>query len=308
MKRKIIQIAGSTQLVSLPRKWCKEHNIQKGEEVDVEEDGDAVIISTKSGAPTSHIKLSYKDLGPFHPHYLTAAYHAGYEGIDVEFRNEKRIDDIRERLANCIGYEMINQGEHTCQIRAISKAESTEFDQILRKTFYLTKTMGENVLEVLKSGNNSRLKEVLSLERTCDRLTDFCIRVLSQHEGKFKKKFLLRIVVSDIERIGDEFRKIAQRIINEKRKVSRPTLLIFESVIMEYDKVQKIFYKLEPQTVGDIFLTISNIEDKLLKLFDKSQVIDQKIIHSLLVIIGLIYEFAFNSIESNLERITKTQN
>ena len=30
MKRKVIQIANSTQLISLPRKWVLDHNIKKG--------------------------------------------------------------------------------------------------------------------------------------------------------------------------------------------------------------------------------------------------------------------------------------
>ena len=37
MRRKVIQIAESTQLISLPRKWALKYNIKKGEELEIEE-------------------------------------------------------------------------------------------------------------------------------------------------------------------------------------------------------------------------------------------------------------------------------
>lgn len=305
MKRKIIQIAGSTQLISLPRKWCIEHNIKKGEELEVDDEGDEIVISTKRIVVPSHIILSHKTLGHIHPHFLSAAYHAGYEEVDVEYRDPKRIQEIKDRLDNCIGYEMINQGEHICQIRAISRAESSEFDQILRKTFYLTKTMGQNTIEVLKEGNYQRFREIISLEKTCDRLTDFCIRVLNQHEGKFKKKFLLRIIVSDVERIGDELRKMAQRLEREKRRCSKQVIDLFQEVFKEYDHIQKLFYKLDATLVGDMFSRIEDLEKRSWKYFEKGTIIDQQIIHSVLVIINILYESAFNNVEVNLETTIK---
>ena len=46
MKRRVIQIAESTQLVSLPRKWAKKYNIKKGDELEVEIEGSSVRITT----------------------------------------------------------------------------------------------------------------------------------------------------------------------------------------------------------------------------------------------------------------------
>ena len=35
IKRKVIQLAGRTLVVSLPSKWAKKHNVQKGDEIVV---------------------------------------------------------------------------------------------------------------------------------------------------------------------------------------------------------------------------------------------------------------------------------
>ena len=47
MKRSVIQIANSTQLISLPRKWSLKFNIQKGDELEVEEEGNKLLSKTE---------------------------------------------------------------------------------------------------------------------------------------------------------------------------------------------------------------------------------------------------------------------
>jgi len=42
MKRRVIQIADSTQLVSLSRKWAIQRGIKKGDELEVKEEGNRV--------------------------------------------------------------------------------------------------------------------------------------------------------------------------------------------------------------------------------------------------------------------------
>ena len=49
MKRSVILMGGKTYIVSLPAPWIKRYGIKKGTELDVEESGSSIIISTKSG-------------------------------------------------------------------------------------------------------------------------------------------------------------------------------------------------------------------------------------------------------------------
>ena len=58
MKRKVIQIANSTQLISLPRKWSLQFGIKKGDELEVEEKGSQIIVSTEKGVKNKKIKIT----------------------------------------------------------------------------------------------------------------------------------------------------------------------------------------------------------------------------------------------------------
>ena len=72
MKRKVIQIAGSTQLVSLPRKWAKEHNVRKGDEVDVQENGNTVIVTVGNLNMVEKAEIDITNLKTMIPRYIHA--------------------------------------------------------------------------------------------------------------------------------------------------------------------------------------------------------------------------------------------
>jgi len=46
MKRKIIQLAGKTMVVSLPAEWIRKFKVNKGDEVELKEEGKRIIINT----------------------------------------------------------------------------------------------------------------------------------------------------------------------------------------------------------------------------------------------------------------------
>ena len=50
MKRSVIQLAGKTLLVSLPSKWARNCGVRKGEDIEVEERGKSLVITTEKPA------------------------------------------------------------------------------------------------------------------------------------------------------------------------------------------------------------------------------------------------------------------
>ena len=62
MRRKVIQIADSTQLVSLPRKWAQNYGIKKGDELEVTEHGNRVMISVDKNPQTESIEIDLSNL------------------------------------------------------------------------------------------------------------------------------------------------------------------------------------------------------------------------------------------------------
>ena len=62
MGRKVIQIADSTQLISLPRQWTKKYNVKKGDELEVVEKDNMLEVSTKRADQEMEITLDVSGL------------------------------------------------------------------------------------------------------------------------------------------------------------------------------------------------------------------------------------------------------
>src|SRR3989338_8169015 len=99
MKRKVIQIANSTQLVSLPRKWTQKYGVKKGDEIEVEEDGDRLLIKTESIPNSREIEVDVGGLTPrLADRFIARAYQKGYDLITVKYDKPELAIAIQEKV------------------------------------------------------------------------------------------------------------------------------------------------------------------------------------------------------------------
>src|SRR3989338_3643621 len=130
MKRKVIQIAGSTQLVSLPRQWAKAHNIQRGAEMDVQEDGNRIIMSVNSEPVPESAEINVSELGFMIPRCISAFYKRGVDTLKATYSDSALIGPINEALTkDTVGFEILEQGENFCVIKHVTGTPG-EFDSV----------------------------------------------------------------------------------------------------------------------------------------------------------------------------------
>lgn len=292
IKRKVIQIAKSTQLVSLPRAWTKQYNIQKGDELEIEERESTLIVSTDKATTQTAIELDTKKWGPFQKNFLSAAYHLGYDDVVLRFEDEHTINEIQERMKNCIGYEMVNQSKDFCEIKAISHALFSEFDQILKKSFLLVLTMGKNSYELITNKEYNRLREVITLEETNNRLTDFCKRVLNKkgYQTKPMKTNVVYTISSDLERVADNYKFLCQYLIEHPTQLRKETLALYQEVNLLFEDYYKLFYKIQKKQFVELYNRQRQIKEKIVKAMLSAQGHEIGFFHYLANINDLIYE------------------
>ncbi len=301
MKRKIIQIAGSTHLISLPKPWVVRRGIKKGDEMDLEEQGSKIIITAETnGAPTK-IRISPEKFGKFHPNYLSAAYHMGYEDVEILYDDTETLEKIYERISNCIGFEIVNQGDNFCRIKTISHVSLSEFDQILRKVFLLLITMGDNIIDVLDQGKYAKLKEVRILEVTNNKLTDFCKRVLNVRGYKdYNKLTLIYSIVMYLEQVADEYRDVCDVLMTRKTKISPHVLAEFKEVNRFFKEFYESFYKFENNKIEAVFDKAKPFRERLYLRMQKAGPDERLVLHSLLNVVSQVYEMATANLALNM--------
>jgi phosphate uptake regulator len=211
MKRKVIQLAGKTFVVSLPSKWVKAQGIRKGQEVDVEAQGAQLTISSSDQSVDKKISVDVTSLNTegVQRWLLSALHKAGYDEIEISYKDARIGKGIQDTVRDLmIGFAVVEQLKNKCIIRLVAREQEKEFDSILRRAFLVTKALGEGLIAYLESGQSGDTSELLTLEKTNNQLTNFCERILNK-KGRGEKTCFWYVIAWNLEKICDDYKKLA---------------------------------------------------------------------------------------------------
>lgn len=298
MKRKLIQMAGKTMLVSLPSTWVKKYGLKKGEEIDIEEKGKNLIIrieanKEKEGQEVT-IYIPTEDL--FMERSLHVWYRAGYDKINVTFDDKNVLRKIRLSVKKLLGFSMINETEKSCTIKSVATGLEEEFDNILRRVFLSLLTIAKESQENIESQNYKNLKDVLVAEENNNIQCWFCERILNKRGYKESEKTSsIYCTVWTLEQIADEYKGIANLFIdlNTKQKVNKKTLEIYSMTNKSLETIYNLFYKRTLKDLKQHKTEHEGLKKETLVYFSKAEFADKEVLHHLMTIQDKISQISF---------------
>lgn len=287
MKRKIIQIAESTQLISLPRKWCKQFNIKKGDELNVDESNNKIIVSTSNETTLETADLNIDDLEPLTARVIHALYKRGIDEIKIHAKNHQQLELVQKALGKeTVGFEIVEQGVTSCLIKNIS-SNIEEFDQLLKRTFLMLITMSEEGLKAIQDKNYDYLKNLISLEESNNRFTTSCRRYLNKKGHDEYKVGPTYFIVESLENVADQYKYLFNYLSkhNKKMKINDNLIKFYKDVHDSLNSLFRTFYKYDKKEIVDIGNTRRNIVEKFYNYLKKVKSPDElALLHHLVVI------------------------
>ena len=89
MKRKVIQHGPSSLIISLPNSWVKKYGVSKGDEIEVDEQENNLLISVEKNITLSQAEINISGLDRTIILYLIRGfYRLGYDQIKIIFNNK----------------------------------------------------------------------------------------------------------------------------------------------------------------------------------------------------------------------------
>ncbi|MBW2965468.1 AbrB/MazE/SpoVT family DNA-binding domain-containing protein [Candidatus Woesearchaeota archaeon] len=269
MKRKIVKQGAATMTISLPATWIKKFNLREGDELNIDEIGNKIEISTEKAMGESKIEINADELGGFTKNELSHLYFLGYDEIIINFSNREILNQIKDRLPDCIGYEIIEQTEKKVIIKSISSGLEQEFDNTLRKVFLMLKEMGNNIYDALKNKEFSRLKQIREMETLNNKFTAFLNRIISKKGYKRPDRSLQAYdMIQNLERVADEYKYICDDLKDNKKPIDKNVLELLKKINDYYKLLYEIFYKFDPNKKIALYKdrrTLKNKADEFLK-------------------------------------------
>lgn len=246
MKRKVIQIAESTQLISLPRKWCIAHGIKKGDELEVEEHGHKIQVMTAKDTQLEIAKLHFSSADQFLQRPLMTFYRMGYDQVEITFDDPKVIPRIQEEIERLMGFEIVSQTERSCVVKNVAAAMDSEFEGILRRIFLMLVEMARDTSEALSKRNFANMEEITKRERLNNKLTIFCERILNKKGYPDHKRLtFIYYIVCNLEHLADNLCDICNYCMDAKPRVSQDTVKLVKETTQLIEQLYSLFYKFD---------------------------------------------------------------
>jgi antitoxin component of MazEF toxin-antitoxin module len=242
MRRKLIQHGLSSLTLSLPRKWVKEHNLSKGDEVEVESSPKKLVISAKAGYARRRIELDVTGAGIMTKRITGAAFKAGYDEIYVSFSSHEELRIVTDLVrAQFSGFGILSQTKNTLTIKNMSATNFDEFDNVLRRFFLMLNDLSQGVGEAASADDFEWLKNLALQKYDSDKFTDYCRRAINMgHEPEKNRAAPLYTIIEQLEKAVDRYAELCNHLSSNRLKTA-PGL---KSALKDIASFERRFYEL----------------------------------------------------------------
>ncbi|MBU0959211.1 MAG: AbrB/MazE/SpoVT family DNA-binding domain-containing protein [Nanoarchaeota archaeon] len=190
MKRKLVKQGAATLMVSLPSKWIKKYNLNKGDEIEVETMSQGILLSPEKVNIKSEVKIQLKDsIESSTRTLITSAYRGGYDRILISFNNEKQFKILENVIqTRLIGFDIVKKGENACIVENITELSPNQFGNILNKVFMNISALFKITKDRME---NKRPEENYEdVENRIMQYDNFCRRVIAKRKVDEEKSEL----------------------------------------------------------------------------------------------------------------------
>jgi phosphate uptake regulator len=294
MRRKVIQIANSTQLVSLPRKWALKNNIKKGDELEVCESETSLSISCRSEPKLETAEINLVDYGSFSHRLIFSLYKRGVDEIKILLNDPSDVKKVQEVLQNeTVGYEIIEQTKNYCVVKNVS-GYIEGFDSMLRRVFLLLISMIEEGGRAMREKSPADLISAASMETSNNRFTTVCRRYLNKRgETKYPKLGPLYYLVEDLENMADELKYLfgaLSKFKKEEMKLNNEVVKYYEQLMPMLRAFYDCFYTENPSKVIEVREMRQNMIKQWYELLPKSKnMVNTLLLHHTVVLVQKIF-------------------
>ncbi|MCX6707394.1 MAG: hypothetical protein NT001_04620 [Candidatus Woesearchaeota archaeon] len=267
MKRKVVKQGPATFMISMPSKWVKKYNVQKGDEIDLEEDGSNLVIIREN---KQRKKKAIIDLDNFNTmilnRHFAEFYRQGIEEIEIRFdkptfpdyKNNREIEIdryVKKTIERFIGMEIISNTKNKIIIQSFITHEKFEKIEVVQKRIYfLIKEFMEELVKAMDADFNSFNQRSYDYHDNIVKFLYYYLRLMKFSDVEEEKKERLFSLFMIIDKAIDKIRHTSEKV-NEMKKIT-PKIKVYVQknflfFLDQFEMIQRADY-----TVKDLNLLI----------------------------------------------------
>ncbi|MFC1722946.1 AbrB/MazE/SpoVT family DNA-binding domain-containing protein [Nanoarchaeota archaeon] len=294
MRRKIIRQGVGGNTIFLPVKWVRANDLNAGDEVDVEEAENKLIVSPGPGEKNDVFQLQ---LGEEYDRRILAIklkvlYRLGHDQIRIKAHDIRQAKIIK-KIVNSpeLGFELVREKEELLEIESIIEPGEEKQDVMLRRMMFIVQEAFATVSYDLHVSRYINLKKMQDLNADINQYYAFCRRNIMKKRFTEKKASYYWEMYSRIALIEHSVLHLYEMLDkNRKVKISKPTVKLLEEVTEGFDQMVKGFYKEDVKQVQKVFAGFDDLfYRKILGRMKKSSGVESIVVSYIGEMSRLIY-------------------
>jgi phosphate uptake regulator len=216
MKRKIVKQGTATMTVSLPSSWIKKNNLSNGDDIDVEEVHNGLVINKVNAKVGNVFSFHSSTKGIMTARTIVGAYCLGYDEIDVKFSDPSIFKKVQDAVSELIGFEIINQTKSGCVIKELTGITEKEFNPVFRRFFRIVVDIFDEGLDAVKNKDKATIESLVLRDKDVNKFCNLSIRYLNKSGADNNEMTSTYIVICySLEDISDYFKEILNLCLTE---------------------------------------------------------------------------------------------
>ncbi len=225
MKRKINRVGQNTLTVSLPSKWAKEKELQQGDEIELTELPEGLLLQQEGKSRESkRISINIDHFAYYSlSRYLTVLYRAGYDKITLihnkhETFNDKKgkylkTQDVIKKLVNrFVGSEIISQTSSKTEIECLVTEKQQDLNKIQKRIYFLIKETFSEILNAVNEDYATFHDSIYSHHDHIAKFINYYLRELIASDTPAAEKHMSYSLYMIIDKLIDKIRHISEKI------------------------------------------------------------------------------------------------
>lgn len=242
MKRKLVKQGLQALTLTLPSSWIKKNNLEQGDEIDLIETDNALVVATEHKQLLKEITVDVSGLVPrLADRFMARAYQKGYDKITILFDNPELMLAIKNKIPELMGFEILNISKGSMEIQVISTQLDLDFDTLLRRGFLILMDMAKTCHTAWKSEDKKALENIFYQDFDVNRFLYFCLRELNKSQKMITfGRSILYYLIESMEDLGDELKELGKNLA--RVKVDADTLVVIDKMNELFRISYEFFY------------------------------------------------------------------
>lgn len=296
--RKLQFTGGSTYTISLPKKWIKDNQLNRGSILKLREEENGLlsilpkeITEKQQRSEIATIRVTPKETANTIIRKTVSAYLVGYNMLQIKsIGNNELSSKQRAALKNfarqmLVGTEIVTDTNKELKLQVLLSYPELSVQSALRRMSIITASMQKDAINALKKTDNLQAKEVLVTDNEVDRFNLYIIRQLKTaiQNNRIIREIGLktareclgyRLVTKAVERTADHASSIARNVLLLKEKLDN-------QIMNTLEQMSEIAIKMFENSLESLFRYDYELAETIVEKSREVTQIEKKAVNSL---------------------------